>query len=847
MAPALDAAAAPAADVRVARLPARWADEMARMPERTRSHPGSQQLGLEPTNSLTPPSRPVVISRARDSDFDARLDDFLARFHEALIVARSAKDAADSMPPSLHDARKDLADAELRERMRVVTEMYEIEGQEFAQVLEKRDPSAYAEIRNAAQVNVRASQQGHAKYGENTLELARGIERLERAVTDEERKRLVEGSAGDRDAATSRRCGDVRGSVADEALASRVSAPANRRLGSDPLERPTTPHSIAPGPALHDYNARLRWGGSLPAGDTTRGAASNFASEPSARMGLSGSVAVQRVEGSNPPSLSTLHSDETLCLMQSDIKALKLELMRLQRSKAGGGKGGVTLPRLSPPEVPFTTSTVSPVHTSHDLDAAADCARVVEIAADIADGTSASPEAPPRYVSHLEHMKSRLDALEQKPLSRATRHRSAVRIGRTRTMTNLYSTSTPATPAQATRPPDENSSESVQATTTPPRSVKRADTSSSPVSFARREASMPASLAVVRTLGDDDFHSTQDTLSSASTPTRIPTGEPAVAPQQDSTEQNLMQDNQRLLRIDAPEDMLSKPQSHAAAQDIQRYSLKVARRLGPVPGSGGGGDGISVGVDTESSAASVPVQRALAHEAQKLHPQAKYGHTKSEIIPSTFFDEDSSGGAPAPIEHRPSTLDTVISNGSSGPVVEEMEGDLWVRKGNLWKRWRKRYASIVTHQFFGRVLCLFSYDTNGNVISSKSEVIVLSQALCRALRETAEIGNELHYVLVLRTGKEYYFAVNSDATRRKWIKELRQAARLEISRAPPVPVAPPTEATPVRTKRATASSRLAPIGRAATHTGGQQTPVSQSGPISGPRIRRTPFRRILNN
>jgi PH domain len=269
--------------------------------------------------------------------------------------------------------------------------------------------------------------------------------------------------------------------------------------------------------------------------------------------------------------------------------------------------------------------------------------------------------------------------------------------------------------------------------------------------------------------------------------------------------------------------------------------------------------------------------------------------TRASARPGVRRTEGGRGGvggreevaAPAPVVERtvervvepPSTIDTTASAGS-GQVVEEMEGDMWVRRGSLWKRWRRRYASIVSHKFFGRVLCLFSYDPSGAVISTKSEIIVLSSALCRSVRDPLEIGGAEQFVFVLRTAKEYYFAINSDTTRRAWVRELRQAARMAPPSAGAGP-AVPGAAPPVVRRQASATTgaggaqkraggereaaptgpptvRRAPglvsrksaigIGRSVTHHGVQQPVTAQSGgiPLTTGRSRRGPFRRPIN-
>jgi hypothetical protein len=231
----------------------------------------------------------------------------------------------------------------------------------------------------------------------------------------------------------------------------------------------------------------------------------------------------------------------------------------------------------------------------------------------------------------------------------------------------------------------------------------------------------------------------------------------------------------------------------------------------------------------------------LADSAHIPVPGGRMGQARSDLATASHDL--------VPITERlarlPSTMDTVNTNGSGQPAAE-MEGDIWVRKGNLWKRWRLRHASIVNHQFFGRVLCLLSYDTSGKLVSSKSEIIVLHDALCRATRETVELGGEEQHVFVLRTTKEHYFAASSDVVRRQWIRDLRQAAKADSPRKiedrakssmMPLPDAP------VRTQRVVGSSKFHPIGRAATHTGAHRPVSAQSGDIQAVRLRRGPFRR----
>ncbi len=428
--------------------------------------------------------------------------------------------------------------------------------------------------------------------------------------------------------------------------------------------------------------------------------------------------------------------------MQSDIHALKLELMRLQRAKTAGvpiATSGVTPQGADAGNTgatgsTFSTSTVSPESKgpasmphipggnsgslpprSHapTPSSSQNLRKMSGLAVTRVAGKPAS--LAPSYVSHLEQMKSRLDALEKKPLSRTARRKSHARLGRTRTMGSLYDT--PALSVAL----DENANPNVTAMTTPPRIVRKGDSAS------------PAS------------ESTAGSLQSTPSPAGVRKhGAPGSR-----------------LFIDGPEELLKRPQSYAATRDMQRYSLKVARRFGQ-------------GDPTHAPPAHVVEPRsksAITHSPRKRLsglglPPPDHAQTLSSLA--------SGGGA------HPSTMDTT---GSGGRVVEEMEGDMWVRKGVLWKRWRRRYASMVSHQFFGRVLCLFSYDASGGVNSARSQIIVLRDGLCRGLRGPVEVGGVERYSFVLRTAaKEYYFAADSDELRRNWVRELREAARAEGNR-----------------------------------------------------------------
>lgn len=844
------------------RLPAHWADALAPHAR------GAVQGGAH------------VPGPATGEDFDGRLDAFLDGVTTRLVAARAAKAAGG-------------AGAVFAARMAEVRAMWEAEGADLRAVLEARYPGFAAGI-------------GSGTGGKGEAEVVDGIRRLEMCLKEEEGRRA------------NRRVKRAQGQTA--VLGGTYQREVARELGS----------------------------GAYSTAATTR----------------------------------TMHSDETLCLMQNDIQALKLELLRLQRSKASepGDEAdrdvtplsvagpGVISAQLPYSHIPLTSSTVTPPSNSNQ--------------------TSPRGSAP-RYVSHLEHMKNRLDALERRPLpppgGLTGRSKSAVRVGRAPAPPSGMgsgSVSVARLPAHrgkssvlgigaddAPGPGGVGSLRRETLTTsnhfvTPPQGERRMKPTGRSMLIDNEEARKKRS-SIIRTIGDEGFASPNGSNTSDS-----PSPRPLLARGMSRTftagakeESARPSVKSKLFSIDAPEDMLSRPQSFAAARDIQRYSLKVAKRKGPVPAESGNGpaqpgahqasasvsgpasnSGIpkhpattTAAAAAESSSTSTPkkvqdsalvtfsmsptresarpgVRKMISLEEARAAAEKKTKSETAVAVASARVAEARKAAAAAaasagpaldlpkvatpkvaPAASRtshepPNTMDTTVSAGSNGPVVEEMEGDMWVRKGTLWKRWRKRYASIVSHKFFGRVLCLFSYDSAGAVISSRSEIIVLSGALCRSLRDPVDIGGMENFVFVLRTGKEYYFASDSDTERRAWVRELRQAAR---SSAPvtneevsvvsaegnaskatcsggstiptvqygvvPAPAdrqdgkgqenVPPTNAPTIRKASGLVSRKSAiGIGRSITHHGGRRpTPNHQSGSIptgqSYSQHRWVPFRR----
>lgn len=690
-------------------------------------------FNVENPSSYTPPvttGHPI---------FDRQLDSFLDRFQNEIHYARELKDDLDHSTPDNTDYL--VKKYNFKMKMQHIRALFETEGEDFLASLEKRNPN----------LTMGAS-------GENTIELAEGIDRLETAMQEEESKRVA-------------LVGPYFPQLPSKPDLSVSSVSSSSALLSDTLQNTPQPASV------------------------------KYTTVSPSHIGGVGHT------------LNNLTSDETLQLMQSDIHALKLELLRLQRSKVSDGSIAHPSPHSLPNrsigpgsdpasgESPFSTSSLSP--DKDHLPASILANHNVNIVRVKGRGTG----VPPTYVSHLEQMKSRIEALEKKPLSR--RARSVARLGRTQTMGSMYDSSSFMTG-------DENQNPNVSAMITPPRNIRRPSqrslSTSSP--FAPHHVTPPTGplrrlspLRIQRTIVSGSLQTNSVPMGISSTSpgsTPSPTKRPSFS-QAEGAEKRLSAAGRKSVGVkptspaklyfDAPEEMLSRPQTHAAAQDFRRYSLKVARRLVPSGSYDRVDDDDSVSSDATMQHVR-PLRNGVSDEGIFEHPEPELrarsasigaplrrAMTQGELGAVPHTASEICGSGTNGLGNSPSSIDTT---GSGGRVVEEIEGDMWVRKGVVWKRWRRRYASIVSHQYFGKVMCLFSYDSNGGVISTRSQIVVLHGSLCRSLKDGVEIGGTPRFAFQLRTSsKEYYFAAESDEIRRNWIKELRDAAQLDIARVVP--------------------------------------------------------------
>jgi hypothetical protein len=387
------------------RLPARWAHEMARVA------PTSTTIATTSTSTTGGTNVPVTAAAAgapapapatapAPPDFDARLDNFLRRFDAALVAARAAKgdddddddrgDDGDNNNNGYHHdddghggdraaaaAAAAAAAGSFRRQMQRVQAMYAAEGREFADELERRNPAFATALASSGDD---AGREEHEE--EDAKALARSIKRLEHAVLEEEakreEKRLISLGVDDRykrqDTGEDNATHPPRNAAQHETPFPEIVVEQQHHHHAAPQWSPDGFHPAAEIHYAHQQQTRharsfnvgcpavcsSETGTNVPVEISNQSdifAASNHHQQHYSRMVRSFNVGYTATTGqSDPyaaPLLSNLHSDETLCLMQSDIHALKLELMRLQRSKVGGGLGTLEPP---PSTIPISSS-----------------------------------------------------------------------------------------------------------------------------------------------------------------------------------------------------------------------------------------------------------------------------------------------------------------------------------------------------------------------------------------------------------------------------------------------------------------------------------------------------------
>eukprot|EP00180_Rhodochaete_pulchella_P001665 Plantae.Rhodophyta-Rhodochaete_pulchella.ctg25093.p2 GENE.Plantae.Rhodophyta-Rhodochaete_pulchella.ctg25093~~Plantae.Rhodophyta-Rhodochaete_pulchella.ctg25093.p2 ORF type:complete len:146 (+),score=20.39 Plantae.Rhodophyta-Rhodochaete_pulchella.ctg25093:219-656(+) len=102
-------------------------------------------------------------------------------------------------------------------------------------------------------------------------------------------------------------------------------------------------------------------------------------------------------------------------------------------------------------------------------------------------------------------------------------------------------------------------------------------------------------------------------------------------------------------------------------------------------------------------------------------------------------------------------------------------GDVYMRSRlPLFAMWRRRYASVVDHAYFGPVLFLFKYDNNGAVACKHSAMVALDDCDVSLGRNSRDREGRYKMEFSLKTERrKYTFATVDNMKREYWIEHLR--------------------------------------------------------------------------
>mmetsp|Transcript_6706 Transcript_6706/g.14335 ORF Transcript_6706/g.14335 Transcript_6706/m.14335 type:complete len:240 (-) Transcript_6706:244-963(-) len=103
-------------------------------------------------------------------------------------------------------------------------------------------------------------------------------------------------------------------------------------------------------------------------------------------------------------------------------------------------------------------------------------------------------------------------------------------------------------------------------------------------------------------------------------------------------------------------------------------------------------------------------------------------------------------------------------------------GDLFLRQRFFTTTWKKRFASLVEHAYFGPVLFLFRYDKKGHVNPKMSTMIALADAEVRMGDDCADTNGIFRCQFSLKARRKYILSVNDALMREYWIENLRSFA-----------------------------------------------------------------------
>uniref|UniRef100_A0A7S3A4N4 PH domain-containing protein n=1 Tax=Rhodosorus marinus TaxID=101924 RepID=A0A7S3A4N4_9RHOD len=101
-----------------------------------------------------------------------------------------------------------------------------------------------------------------------------------------------------------------------------------------------------------------------------------------------------------------------------------------------------------------------------------------------------------------------------------------------------------------------------------------------------------------------------------------------------------------------------------------------------------------------------------------------------------------------------------------------VQGELNMKTGFIFKTWRRRYGSVVEHAYFGPVLFLFKYDSEGNIEVQHSDMIALVDCSITVGKDR-KVGPGGRYEWNIKTSRKKYRLAVSDAKKRDfWIDHM---------------------------------------------------------------------------
>ena len=105
--------------------------------------------------------------------------------------------------------------------------------------------------------------------------------------------------------------------------------------------------------------------------------------------------------------------------------------------------------------------------------------------------------------------------------------------------------------------------------------------------------------------------------------------------------------------------------------------------------------------------------------------------------------------------------------------LSRAQGELFLKSRIPMMGWRRRYGSIVDHSYFGPVLFLFKYDSDGDVALHHSMMIVLVESQVRlgknSLNEKGDHRCEFH---LTTSRRKYRLSTAHTKDRDNWLKNL---------------------------------------------------------------------------